>query len=243
MDLFCYEAQPGRVEIRPASHRRQWMDDTPEGYAYRCVPLSVANAQGWEMLCPVSVEATWNGGAGVDDIAISFPDGLEAAPSQFIESHFGSGVLTFNPLVILRTPDGYDLWVSGTPNDARDAIAPLTAVVEADWMPFTFSMNWRFTRARHCVRFAKGDPFCFFTPVKRQPIEDFIPQLRPLSADPQLMQTYADARIRRNVMTVLGTESSERFQGWYARGVHPDEREEQRLDHRTKNRPRRFERS
>ena len=133
-------------------------------------------------------------------------------------------------------------WISGTPNDAKDAIAPLTAVVEADWMPFTFSMNWRFTRTKHCVRFAKGEPFCFFTPIKRQSIEDFVPQLRPLSADPHLMQTYAGGKARRNVMTLLGTEPSERFQGWYARGVQPDGGEEPHLDHRTKNRPRPFER-
>jgi hypothetical protein len=198
---------------------------------------------GDSLLCPVSVEATWNGGAGVEDIAVTFPDGPEAVPTQFVESHFGGGVLTFNPLVILRTPAGYDLWISGTPNDAKDAIAPLTAVVEADWMPFTFSMNWRFTRVQQRVRFAKGEPFCFFTPVKRQPIEDFVPQLRPLSADPQLLRAYADGRTRRNVLTLLATEPTERFQGWYARGVPPDGGGEPRRDHRTKNRPRPFERS
>jgi hypothetical protein len=218
------------------------MDDTAQGYAYRCLPLSVANAQGWEILCPVTIEASWNGGAGVEDIAITFPDGPDRVPGQFVESHFGSGILTFNPLVILRTPDGYDLWISGSPNDARDAIAPLTAAVEADWMPFTFSMNWRFTRAKHAVRFARGEPFCFFMPVKRQSIEDFVPQLKPLSADPQLMRTYGSAKAQRNVMALLGTESSERFQGWYARGVCPDAGGEPDPDHRTKNRPRPFER-
>jgi hypothetical protein len=152
------------------------------------------------------------------------------------------GSSPFNPLVIVRAPDGYDLWISGTPNDAKDAIAPLTAVVEADWMPFTFSMNWRFTRTKQWVRFSKGEPFCFFTPIKRQSIEDFAPQLKPLSADPQLMQTYADAKIQRNVGSLLGTEASERFQGWYARGGQPNGSGEPRPEHRTKNRPRPFER-
>jgi hypothetical protein len=242
MDLLCYEVEPGRVTIRPASHRRQWMDATPDGYAYRCVPVSAANAQGWEILSPVSVEATWNGGAGVEDIAITFPDGPEGVPSQFIESHFGSGILTFNPLVILRTPEGCDLWVGGTPNEAKDGISPLTAVVEADWMPFPFSMNWRFTRTRHRVRFEQGEPFCFFTPIRRQSIEDFVPQLRPISSDSQLMQTYADGKTRRNVMALLGTDPSARFQGWYARGAQPDGREEPGVAHRTKSRPRPFTR-
>lgn len=240
MDLSCYEIEPGRVEIRPASHRRQWMDDTPEGNAYRCVPLAVANAQGWEVLCPLTIAVRWSGGAGLRDIQVGYPEG-GTAPEHFAESHFGSGIVTFNPLLIFRTPPGYDLWIGGTPNEAKDAIAPLTAVIEADWMPFTFSMNWRFTRKDKWVRFNKGEPFCFVTPVRREAIEDFDPRLKPLSDDPRLMQTYEEARVRRG-QGLFADRASERFQGWYARGVQPDESGEAFPAHRTKNRPRPFER-
>ena len=240
MDLLCYELEPGRVELRPASHRREWMDRTPEGYAYRCVPLGVANAQGWELLCPVTIAARWAGGPGLKDVSISFPEGTATLPENFVESHFGSGVLTFNPLLIFRTPEGYDLWVGGTPNEAKDAIAPLTAVVETDWMPFTFSMNWRFTRKNQWVRFNKGEPFCFVTPIKRQPIEEFAPQLKPLSADPELVRTYAEAKEQRS-LGLYEVKSRERFQGWYSRGLQPDG-SEAIPDHRTKSRPRPFER-
>jgi hypothetical protein len=217
------------------------MDETPEGYAYRCVPLSVANAQGWEMLSPVTVAARWTGGAGIKDINITFPEGTATLPANFVESHFGSGIITFNPLLILRTPPGYDLWISGTPNEAKDAIAPLSAVVEADWMPFTFSMNWRFTRKNQWVRFSKGEPFCYFTPVKRQPIEDFVPRLKPLSAEPELAQTYAEARDQRD-FGMFSDRTTERFQGWYSRGLDPMSGEPF-SEHRTKSRPRPFERS
>jgi hypothetical protein len=217
------------------------MDETADGYAYRCVPLSVANAQGWEILSPVTVAARWSGGAGIRDISITFPEGTGTLPAHFVESHFGRGVITFNPLLIFRTPPGYDLWISGTPNDAKDAIAPLTAVVEADWMPFTFSMNWRFTRKNQWVRFSKGEPFCFFMPLKRQPVEEFAPQLKPLSADPDLMRTYAEARDQRED-GMFSDKTTERFQGWYSRGLHPTSGEPF-PDHRTRTRPRPLERS
>ncbi len=240
MDLFCYECEPGRVEIRPASHRRRWMDETPEGYAYRCVPLSVANAQGWELLSPVTVAVRWTGGAALKDINISFPEG-GTVPANFVESHFGSGIVTFNPLLIFRTPAGFDLQIGGTPNDAKDAIAPLTAIIEADWMPFTFSMNWRLTRKNQWVRFNKGEPFCFVMPTRRQPIEAFAPRLRPLTADPGLLQTYAEAKDRRSD-GIYAVKASERFQGWYSRGVQPDGSGEAIADHRARSRPRPFER-
>ena len=35
------------------------MDATDDRFAYRCIPLSIANASGWELLCPVTFEAWW----------------------------------------------------------------------------------------------------------------------------------------------------------------------------------------
>src|SRR5689334_18699842 len=70
MDLICYLIDDHPVDIRPARNRRQWMDETPDAYAYRCLPLSIANAHGWEARCPVTCEAEWNGGSAKDDIRI-----------------------------------------------------------------------------------------------------------------------------------------------------------------------------
>lgn len=59
MKLECYVLSAGDIDIRPASNRREWMDATPDRYAYRCLPLSIANAHGWVICCGgVSV---WNG--------------------------------------------------------------------------------------------------------------------------------------------------------------------------------------
>ena len=55
-------------EIRPAPLQRDWMDATPEKYAYRCLPLNIANAQGWELLNIGGFTATWNGGASKEAI-------------------------------------------------------------------------------------------------------------------------------------------------------------------------------
>jgi hypothetical protein len=57
MDLICY-LQPGWAStIRPASATRDWMDRTQSSFAYRCLPLNVANSHGWESLAPVASDA------------------------------------------------------------------------------------------------------------------------------------------------------------------------------------------
>jgi hypothetical protein len=104
------------------------MDATPESFAYRCLPLNIANAHGWEVLTPFGFDAVWDGGSGTEAITIRLEPGAE--PARGPVSLFGQGVITFHVEAILRTPSGWDMWVCGSPNRQKDAIAPLTGVVE-----------------------------------------------------------------------------------------------------------------
>jgi hypothetical protein len=47
MDLIGYLIDDRTVDIRPARDRRNWMNETQDSYAYRCLPLSIANDHGW----------------------------------------------------------------------------------------------------------------------------------------------------------------------------------------------------
>ncbi|MEA9787719.1 DUF6065 family protein [Xanthomonas campestris pv. raphani] len=51
MKLTAHVLDGHTLDIRPAPHERAWMDATDQRYAYRCLPLAIANAHGWELLC------------------------------------------------------------------------------------------------------------------------------------------------------------------------------------------------
>jgi hypothetical protein len=221
-DLICF-LHPGWAPlIRPAPATRAWMDATPESFAYRCLPLNIANAHGWEVLNPHGFEAVWNGGTDTDAVAIT-PD-AGGAPERMAVSLFGQGIVTFHVEGILRTPPGWNLWVTGSPNRQKDAIAPLSAVVEADWSPFTFTMNWRFTRPHTPIRFEAMEPFCFLFPVQRAAIETFRPRLAPIGDDPALLERFQDwSRGRDAFQERMRREPpatpADRWQKHYYRGV------------------------
>jgi hypothetical protein len=244
MDLICY-LHPGWTPlIRPAPATRRWMDDTPESFAYRCLPLNIANAHGWELLNPCAFDAVWNGGPGVDAITIRTDAG--AAPSRMPVSLFGQGVLTFHVEGIFRTPAGWNLWVGGSPNRAKDGIAPLTGIVETDWSPFTFTLNWRFTRRGHWIHFAALEPIGFLFPLERSTIESFVPKFEPLDSDPATMERFQswsrarDAFHRRMAINPPPTPA-DRWQKHYYRGVDAAG-ESLVTDHQAKLRLRRFDR-
>jgi len=91
MELTCYVYPGWAPRIRAASSRRPWMDDTPDSFAYRCLPLNIANAHGWEILSPCGFEAEWNGGPGVGDVVVRPDAGSEAGRAPV--ALFGQGVL------------------------------------------------------------------------------------------------------------------------------------------------------
>ncbi len=210
LDAFALDADP--IDVRPAPFERDWMDATEQRSAYRCLPLSIANASGWELRCPSAFTVTWNGGPGLSDLVIA-PDVGAAAPAS---SHFGHGVLTFNVPALFRTEAGFDLIAQGPVNRPKDGVSALTGVVETDWAPFSFTMNWMLTRPNHSVRFEAGEPFCHIMPIRRSDLENFEPRHRALSSEPQLLSEYrAWHESRSNFNQALVAEDPATLkQGW-----------------------------
>jgi hypothetical protein len=225
MDLICYVYEGWAPRIRPASPKRDWMEASPERFAYRCLPLAIANAHGWEVLSPCGFEARWTGGAGTEAVEIRLDPGAD--PAHAPVSLFGQAVLTFHVEGLIRTSEGWNLWVGGSPNAAKDGIAPLGGVIETDWAPYTFTMNWRFTRANQWIRFEENEPFCFFFPVRRGLLEGIAPRLRPIAEAGALMAANRTWSRSRDSFQLWVEETkprapADKWQKFYYRGVGPE---------------------
>jgi Family of unknown function (DUF6065) len=225
MELICYIYDGWKPRIKPANSKRKWMDQSPEAFAYRCLPLSIANSHGWEMLSPCAFEAMWTGGDRPEDVIIRVDKGYDTPYVPV--ALFGQATFTFHIEGIFRTPQGWNLWVGGPPNYAKDGIAPLSGVIETDWSPYGFTMNWQFTRANHWVRFEENEPFMFFFPVQRAGLEVVEPKLLPITDNPELKQQFESWSASRNafqehVKRHPPSAPSEKWQKLYYRGVYPD---------------------
>lgn len=222
-DLICYQINGDAPEIVPARSDRAWMDATRQRFAYRCLPLTIANSMGWELLCPMTIAAGWNGGPDIEDIHVTGenPDLV----GRYVQSHFGHGILTFQTHYLFRTQPATALWIRGSPNSPKDGIFPLDGIVETDWLDFTFTMNWIFTRPGR-VTFEKGEPFCFITPVAYHALDEVVPEIRPISSNPALVAAFAEyGRLRTDFNARLAEEDPEAsrqgWQKWYLRGQRP----------------------
>lgn len=72
----------------------------------------------------------------------------------------------------------------------------MTAVVETSWLPYGFTMNYRFTRPG-TVTWAAGEPYAQFCLVRASAQEAVQPIIRPLDADPQLRADFVGWMAKR----------------------------------------------
>ncbi|HEY0737768.1 MAG TPA: DUF6065 family protein [Herpetosiphonaceae bacterium] len=165
--ITAYRLYDHAVPLQPAPDTRAFLNGNTTLAADRA--LHAAQRQGWEVLCPYAVEATWTGGPAPEDIVIrsDMPD--EDAPS-FVQSVLGHGLLTFYPGYQCKTEAGEALWVRGPINWPKDGLAPLEQILDTAVLPCTVVVQWQFTRPQQTIRFAAGEPFgtLLLTPTHAQ---------------------------------------------------------------------------
>ena len=225
MKLTCYALKADPPTIRPAPATRGWMDRIPDNHAYRCLPLNIANSHGWEILSPCALSITWNGGVHARDITLKALDGYPTL-SQVVVSHFAFGIVTFHLWYLFRSEPGWDLFASGSLNTIKDGIAPLAGVIETDWLPYPFTMNWQMTRPG-TVHFDKDEPLCMIFPVPHGALQIVEPEILDLDDVPELKaQTMAWKERRDEFMQKFNAKDAatlkEAWQRFYFIGKMPD---------------------
>lgn len=190
MNLEAFALAENPQQLVPAPAERDWMESGVGRHAYKCLPLAIANTYGWQLLLNVDVSAAWNGSLGMMDVLVSCSDNHQAT------SNFANGIVTFSVDYVFRTPPGYHLLVTGPTNSFKDGVFPMTGVVETDWLPYSFTMNYRFTRSGE-VHWKAGEPYAQIFVIKAGIQESVQPVIRRLTDDPKLASDLAEWRDRR----------------------------------------------
>jgi len=204
----------------PASPDRFWMDFTTQGWANRCLPLRIANQCGWFLMNEDEFEVEWNGKPQLDGVKIR-PTGDR--PLAHVSSMFGFGTITWGIPYLFRTAPGFNMLARGPANFFKDGVVPLDGLVETDWLPYPFTMNWKITRPGQKIKFGREDPICMLIPMRRGDVEAFTPEIRNLRSEPELQASYAAWHQRRKeaakaVQGLAMEETGKHMQGNYIRG-------------------------
>jgi hypothetical protein len=214
-----YLHKPDKIfKIVPLNMQRDWMHQTSQKFAYKCLPLGIANQYGWAVLAPFDFKVSWYGGDDLESVDVW---GVPEEYEKIVTSHFANKTFTLAMDFIVKTPPGYSIYIRGIPNKEYRVAQPLDAIVETDWLPFTFTYNFRFFDTG-TIEFKKDEPiFCFF-PILRNTVENFEIRSQFVDSDPELQNDFMEyARSRDEHQTKPRSDRSEEFQKFYIDGRGP----------------------
>jgi hypothetical protein len=157
--------------------------------ATRCLPLTMANQAGWVIRSPIRFKAVWSGKPEPGSLALEFPEREKEYRPQIV-SIFGTGIVSFLLPWLFRTSKDYGLFVRGPTNSPTPDIAALDGLVETDWSPSTFTMNWKLLKPRTAVWFRQGDPICMLIPYPLTLLEQVQPRVASLDSNPDLRDQF-----------------------------------------------------
>ena len=232
MDVTLYNLHEGSKDIfkiERSDYKREWMDGYGHSFAYRCLPLKIANEAGWVIRSPIDFELEYitdNDPLKSVRVEISENDKMYRS---YITSHFGRGVVTFSLPYIFRTPKPWCVWARGYPNYYKKNISFLEGIIETYWLHSTFTYNIRLVEKNEIVKFSKGDPLLFLTLVNINELDhstiinDSIDDNLPLK---EAYQQWNKSRseFNKNLTNPLDWQKD------YFRGIRPDSNtEEQHL--------------
>jgi hypothetical protein len=200
-----------------AEYQRSWMDATPNRFAYRCLPLTIANQTGLWINNPVGFNASWRGSDSPGSIDFEFDTAPELW-TNWISNLFGSGIITWNTPFLFRTrPVGSRLLIGGPTNYFKDNLHPLTAIIESDWISMSFTMNWKIMRPNDPVRFEVGEPLFQAIPLLNNACSDLEGasiSYRKLDDDPDVARSYREWDRSRTQFTQRSKAGDTRPDEW-----------------------------
>ena len=209
--------EESKYEIVLSKIKREILDQE-DNNSYKCKPINVANTYGWDVLCPTTFTAYWNGGPNQEDITFECYDESICADCAPMASHFGYGILTFNMDFIVRTNENISLYVRSPTNTHFEGVQPLDAIIETDWLPYTFTYSFKFLKPGK-VDFVKGQPLYTFFPIERGFIESFETKVSNISNYPELKNEYEQYTYTRLVNNHTPIEQRQKnMSGFYKRG-------------------------
>ena len=182
-------------EIKQSRLKRDWMDDTYNKHAYRCLPLSAANVNGWEAILQQDIVVTWEGGNSVPKIVEG-----DVYRGRTIANCNKIGMIDFHIGWAFKTEPGYHTWISGSPNYFIDGAVPLTASIPSDWWPDEVQAAWKITKVNEPVVFPAGMPFIFFSVYPSNLMPEMEVEVEYLWDKPNLMNermAYSDAKMKK----------------------------------------------
>lgn len=210
-------------DIEPMSIKRGWMDDTSEGHAYRCFPVTQSNVVGWNLFCNQDIEFLWD---GINDQTqdhveiISAPEGSYAGRGQ--------SSISFNTGLIFRTDKNVSIFTINPVNYFNNDFETMSNLISTSFYDNPLPLAIKAKSKNQKIVIKAGTPLATIIPIS-------LSELNNTSI--QINEYIDENRERMNANISYGEaaqvlNSSGKWTDWYRDAVN--EKGETKGSHETK---------
>ena len=210
-------------DVAPMSIKRDWMDSTSEGHAYRCFPVTQSNVVGWSLFCNQDIEFLWN---GINDQS---PDTVEiiTAPDGAYSGR-GQSSVSFHTGLIFRTDENVSLFTINPVNYFNEDFETMSNLISTSFYDNPLPLAIKSKTPNKKVVIKSGTPLATIIPIS-------LSDLNNTSIDVVEYKDEDRSRINSNMAygeAAQVVNSSGQWTDWYRDAV--DENGESKGSHEVK---------
>jgi len=158
-NISVEKTQGALFDIQPMSIKRDWMDVTSEGHAYRCFPVTQSNVIGWSLSCVKDIEFIWD---GVNDQS---SDHIEIFSPEGSYSGRGQSSVSLNTGLVFRTDKDVSIFTINPVNYFSDEFETMSSLISTSFYDNPLPLAIKAKVANKRVVIKAGTPVATIIPI------------------------------------------------------------------------------
>lgn len=209
-DINIYRKDGISANISQIQLKRDWMDDTFEKHAYRCIPVTLSNGLGLGISFPEDISFIWDGITDTSPHHIKILSG-----EKYCSLGRGNATLSFNTELYIRTDENISMLHMPAPNFFIDGFQAYTTIISTSFFNSPFPCAIRVTSPNKIITIKANQPIVSIIPISLSEINKMNFYLKDLSDFPVASAKEIKSRSRRPLVKGMWTD-------YYRDGVDPN---------------------
>jgi hypothetical protein len=211
IDIKVEKTQGSFFEIKPMSIKRDWMDNTSEGHAYRCFPVTQSNVVGWSLSSTKDIEFIWD---GINDQTQDHIEILSAPEGSYAGR--GQSSISFHTGLIFRTDENVSILTINPVNYFNDDFETMSSLISTSFYDNPLPLAIKAKSSNKKITISAGTPLATIIPIS----------LSDLNNSNITMYDYSDIDRKREKSNISYGEaaqvinSSGQWTDWYRNAVN-----------------------
>jgi hypothetical protein len=161
MFKISVEKFPGALfDIDPMSIKRDWMDATSEGHAYRCFPVTQSNVVGWSIFCVEDIEFIWD---GINDQTSDHVEVIKAPDGSY--GGRGQSSISFNTGLVFRTEKDVSLFTINPVNYFSNDFETMSNLISTSFLDNPLPLAIKAKKSNEKIKIKAGTPIATIIPI------------------------------------------------------------------------------